>query len=176
MFLAILGALFCRANSVTLAAGTGNEALFRDAAQLFTPAEIATLQQMIGQPSSDGAINQLLEKKAAIEVTINPEARISIKRTPAPLTMPPCGKSGVWLIRIVNQGFVTAGLNVRTIESSVSLEPAAPPLSGGAVEYRLLRYTMSEIHQSDITLTVDAGSATSDIGGRAILPLLLQCR
>ena len=124
----------------------------------------------------DDAINQLHEKEAAIEVTINPEARVSIKRTNAPLTMPQCGKSGAWLVRVINQGFVTAGLNFRTAASSISLETVLPRLTGAVVEYRLLHFMMNETHQMEITLAVDAGSATSDIGGRAILPLLLQCR
>lgn len=189
MLLIVSGAFFSCATSLTFAASIDSEALRRDAqslmndadaAQLFSANELATLQQMISQTSGDEALNQMLAAKAALEVTINPEARVSITRTKAPLTMPQCGKSGVWLVRIINQGFVTAGLNFRPIGALsaelLSLEPVTPRLAGAAVEYRTLHYTMNKTHQMDITLGVDAGPATSDIGERAKLPLLLQCR
>jgi hypothetical protein len=188
-FCGILVVFYTYALSMAHAAGIANQALCRDAqslindataAQLFTPGEIATLQEMTSQSSCDNDIDQLLQKKAVIEVTINPEARVSIGRTQVPLTMPQCEKSAVWLIRIVNQGFVSARLNFRILAAPpanlVILEPVTPRLTGAAVEYRALHFRVNETRQMDITLGVDAGPATSDIGERARLPVLLQCR
>ena len=124
----------------------------------------------------DHAIAHLSANEAVIEVTINPEARVSIKRTDAPLPTPQCGQSGAWIIRIVNQGFVTAGLTFHASTDSIKLEPVTPRLTGNEVEYRWLHFVMMEERLVDMTLTVDAGRATSDIGGRAQLPLLLLCR
>lgn len=189
VFLAVSGVFLACAASLAFAADINSEALRRDAqsltsdarsAALFTADEIAKLQQMISQPSGDEAIDQALAGKAALEVTINPEARVSILRTQAPLNMPQCGKSGAWLVRIINQGFVTAGLSFQSVAplsaKLLSLEPVTPRLTGAAVEYRALHFMMNETHQMEVTLGVDAGPATSDIGERAKLPLLLQCK
>ena len=83
------------------------------------------------------------------------------------------------LIRIVNQGHVTSGLNVRLLgeatATAASLHSVEPHLAGASVEYRLLILTVNSVRPIDLTLVVDAGRGTEDLAFRSHLPMLVQC-
>ena len=165
-----------------------DEALRRDATNLlaadaarriFGREEEATPRILLEHPATVEGVERLLATRASIEVTINPEARVSVARTAASLPQFTCGNTTPWLVRIVNQGRVTSVLNVRLLgevpAKIVSLEPVAPRLAGARLEYRLLMITVTTVRPIDVTLVVDAGPGTDDLGLRSQLPVLVQC-
>ena len=150
-----------------------------DTAALLTPAEQARLLALRGRAGAREAIQRVLTSKAVLEVTINPEARVSVHRTPTPLPSPTCGKPFPLLIRIVNQAGATSDLRVRASHPStaalVEIQPPEPRLAGASVEYRALRLSLLHGGTTDITLVFDAGPGTEDLGNRATVSLLLRC-
>jgi hypothetical protein len=164
-----------------------DEALRRDArrlltmdlvARLFDAKDRAALSAALQAPNNDG-VDQILATHAAIEVTINPEARVSVIRASASLPRFACGIAEPLLIRILNQGRVTSVLNVHLLGEATapaaSLNPVTPHLAGASVEYRLLILTVKSVRPIDLTLGVDAGPGTGDLAFRSHLSMLLQC-
>jgi hypothetical protein len=178
---------------VHLAAATAHgqsfddEALRRDAGRLltmdaarrlFNTEEVVTLRTLL-QSASLETVERLMASKASIQVTINPEARVSVSRTPAALPLFTCGTAEPLLVRIVNQGRVSSVLSIRLVgevaAGIVSLAPTAPRLAGASVEYRVLMITLNTVSLIEFTLVVDAGPGTEDLGLRSQLPVLAQC-
>lgn len=116
---------------------------------------------------------------AAIQVTINPEARVSASmsgRLPPP---GPCGTPTDLRIRIVNQAFVTAALEADLVgnappEVAMEFEPA--PLTGAREEFRLLRLTLARPGSTDVTIAFRARRHEPDLAGRNRVHFLLRCR
>lgn len=148
------------------------------AQQLFTPAELTQLRALVDNEADINDIDQLLQTKAPIEISINPEARVSVKRTAAMVPDLSCDKPSPWLVRVVNQGFVTSSLNVFTddqsIEKLAAIEIGKKRLTGSAVEYRILSMKLSS-QPVGATLRFNAGNDTYDLGNRSRLSLLLRC-
>ena len=117
-------------------------------------------------------------EEAPIKITINPEARVSVARGG---DLPPafaCGKAMELPIKIVNQGFVTAPLETRLVDSipeGVSVELTVEPLKGTPEEHRMLRVTLNNPGPVDITVAFRAKNDISDLGGRDRIHLLLEC-
>lgn len=117
--------------------------------------------------------------KAPIEITINPEVRVSVSRG---AELPPpvfCGESLEIPVRIVNRGFLTAPLEATLVDSvpegaSVLFSPE--PLMGIGEERRTLRITLTEPGLVDITVAFRAKRDISDLGGRDRVHLLVECR
>jgi hypothetical protein len=148
------------------------------ARHLFNAEERSNLRDLL-KSSNVEAIDEIVASKAAIEITINPEARVSVRRTSAHLPLFACNVGEPLLIRVINQGRVSSNLNMRLLEDvgrkTATLEPIKPRLSGGEVEYRLLVMTVSTVHPIDLTLVADAGPGTDDLALRSQLPLIVKC-
>jgi hypothetical protein len=148
------------------------------AQHLFNVEERSKLRNLLKATNVEG-IDRIVAPKAAIEITINPEARVSVRRTSARLPLFACNVGEPLLVRIVNQGRVSSGLNLRPLEDvgakMVILEPIKPRLSGAGVEYRLLMMTVNTVRPIELTLVADAGPGTDDLGFRSQLPLIVKC-
>jgi hypothetical protein len=146
--------------------------------RLFAPEQLSTLRSLLNARDVKG-VDHLVAQKALIEVTINPEARVSVRRTEAPLPLFACGTPEPLLVRIVNQGRVTSNFNIRLLQetdaSMVVLQPITQHLAGATVEYRLLTMTVSTVRPYDLTLIADAGPGTNDLGLRSQLSLIVKC-
>jgi hypothetical protein len=150
-----------------------------DTASLFTPADKATLRGLLRRSDDSVGIDRVLSSRAPIDVTINPEARVSARRTVAKMPKLVCGLPASLLIRIVNEALVTSALRARlpdaAMSSMVSIQPIQPRLAGASLEYRVLKLSLMHRGDTDITLTFDAGPGTEDLGNRATLSLLTRC-
>lgn len=117
--------------------------------------------------------------EASIEITINPEVRVSVLKKGE---LPPqvfCGESLDVPVRIVNRGFLTAPLEATLVDSvpdgaSVLFSPE--PLTGIGEERRTLRITLTKPGLVDITVAFRAKRDISDLGGRDRVHLLVECR
>lgn len=115
---------------------------------------------------------------APIELTINPEARVSVVRGGAVPPAKACGQAIDLPVKITNQGFVTAPLEARLVDSipaGVGLEFSAEPLKGVREEHRVLRVTLKNPGTVDITIAFRAKNDIPDLGGRNSVHLLVRC-
>jgi hypothetical protein len=145
--------------------------------KVFSATELEALRSALAGAPGAGSPDKLLAEKVSIEITINPEARVSARRVARALTMPTCNDSVSWLVRIVNQGALTSRINADVIgTSAIKLESLdGGRLTGAAVEYRTLRLRMTGADLADATLVFNAGPGTWDLGGRSGVPILLRC-
>jgi hypothetical protein len=173
-----LNASASRVDEVTLRTDV-DRLLGGEAASLFTPNERATLRARVSHRGQLEEIDHILANRAPIEVTINPEARVSVRRTGATLPKFHCGTPTPILIRVVNQAFVTSNLGVRLRDMSpttlVNFQPIQPRLAGASLEYRVLLISLTQPRYADITLRFDAGAATEDLGNRSTTSVLVRC-
>jgi hypothetical protein len=119
------------------------------------------------------------ERDPTLTITINPEARVSVKRTGELPPAAACGRALEVPVAIVNQGRITAGLEATLVDSvpaGVTLEFAADPLQGTADESRLLRLTLTSEPVVDVTIAFRAKHDKPDLGGRDRVHLLVRCR
>jgi hypothetical protein len=156
----------------------GNILTVNPSKRMFIPEELSTLRNLLKAGDVRG-VDRIVAQKAFIEVTINPEARVSVKRTAAPLPFFACGTAEPLLVRIVNEGRVTSSLNLRlrqeTGANMVALGRLTPHLAGAAVEYRLVTMTVDTVRPVDLTLMADAGPGTDDLGLRSQLSIIVKC-
>ena len=148
------------------------------AARLFTVEEIAGLRRLSDENDDASRLDRLLTTRAPLQVTINPEARVSVVRTTAPPPRMTCGGAAPWLVRIVNQGRVGSALNatlVGDVAGPVRLQQTIERLAGAAVEYRVLTMTVATTKPIDVTLAFDVGRGTDDLALRSQLSLLVRC-
>jgi len=116
---------------------------------------------------------------AAIEITINPEARVSALAMPSAL--PPrtaCGAPLDLLVKIINQSFDTSVLEARLVDNvppGVTLDFRPAPLTGAAEEMRLLTLVLRDASPVDITLAFKERKGIADLGGRDRIHFILRC-
>jgi hypothetical protein len=136
----------------------------------------------VGSPWATGedlAPPQPMSADAAILITINPEARVSVRLTgklPAPVT---CGTAGEFLLKVINQGFVATALEAELVEPApegTSLEFAALPLTGTPEEWRTLRLILTRSGATDLTLAFRTRNDGPDLGGRDRVHFIWRCR
>jgi hypothetical protein len=112
----------------------------------------------------------------ALVVTINPEARVTVKRGDM---LPPgmCGEPVRLQVLVRNAGFVTARLKVRLIDSpaGVLVTDNAGPLRGTAEELRELQIVRSGGDPIDVTIAFSLGDEAGDLAGRDRVHMLLRC-
>jgi len=156
----------------------GNILTDNSSKRLFIPEDLSTLRNLL-KASDVRGVDHIVAQKAFIEVTINPEARVSVRRTAAPLPLFACGTAEPLLVRIVNEGHVTSSFNIRlrqdTDANMVMLGRLTPHLAGATVEYRLLTMTVGTVRPVDLTLIADAGPGTDDLGLRSQLSMIVKC-
>jgi hypothetical protein len=113
-----------------------------------------------------------------IQITINPEARVSVTlggALPSPVA---CGRPATLSVRILNQGVVTSRLEVQLVAeppAGATLEFHPAPLNGAPQEQRELRITLAKPGLTDLTIAFRAHNEAPDIGGRDRVHFLMHC-
>jgi len=116
---------------------------------------------------------------ATLQITINPEARVSVTRIgelPGPAL---CGTPLAIPVSIVNRGFFTGSLEATWAGSPVeggTLWWALRPMSGAPRETRVLHVGWSQSGPVDVTISFKARGDRADLDGRDRVHLLLSCR
>ena len=156
----------------------GNLLTDNSSKRLFISEDLSTLCNLLKAGDVRG-VDHIVAQKALIEITINPEARVSVRRTTVPLPLFACGTAEPLLVRIVHEGHVTSSFNIRlrqdTDANMVMLGRLTPHLAGATVEYRLLTMTVATVRPVDLTLIADAGLGTDDLGHRSQLSMIVKC-
>lgn len=131
------------------------------------------------EPAHDYASMKVAESGgAAIQITINPEARVSASMSGKLPPPAPCGTPTDLRVRIVNQAFVTAALEaelVGTVPAELVLEFLHAPLTGAREEFRQLRLTVAHPGSIDVTIAFRARHHEPDLAGRNRVHFLLRC-
>jgi hypothetical protein len=114
---------------------------------------------------------------APIAVTINPEARVNVARSGAPVgTLKP----GEWhpiAVTVVNDGFVTGPLAVESEPvSGLQLEMPAHELTGEHRQETVFRVRLDAPTVVDVTLTFRALGALGGLANHSTVNLLLSAR
>ena len=113
-----------------------------------------------------------------IQITINPEARVSVTlggALPPPAT---CGTAVDLPVKIINQGFVTSRLEAELVGDSpegTTLDFHPEPLKGLPEEWRNLRITLIQSGPIDLTLSFRTHNDAPDLGGRDRIHFLMRC-
>lgn len=111
-------------------------------------------------------------------VTINPEARVSAA-VAAPMPPPKkCGEVTEIVVRVINDGFVTAPLRAAIVggaRSRVALHMDIAKLSGAAEDVRQLHLIPLQQEVTDVTVAFSIEDNLGDLGGRDRVHLLVQC-
>ena len=140
--------------------------------------DLSTLRSLLKAGDVRG-VDFIVAQKAFLEVTINPEVRVSVRRTAVPLPLFACGTAEPLLVRIINEGHVTSSFKIRLRQdpdaNMVMLGRLTPHLAGAKVEYRLLTMTVATVRPVDLTLIADAGPGTDDLGLRSQLSMIVKC-
>jgi len=114
---------------------------------------------------------------AAINVTINPEERVSVALGPFPPQPAPQGVAFDLPVRIVNQGFATGRLEARLVgdpHPDAVIAFASDRLKGVPAETRMLRITLTSQAPTDLTIAFRLANEAPDLGGRDRIHLLLR--
>ncbi|WP_165252095.1 hypothetical protein [Paludisphaera soli] len=129
------------------------------------------------------AIHKALADRVFLDVTINPEGRVKVARGPAAATLRQ-GRTTRVLVKVENlsggrqrlqpQGaYAGGGENPFTLDFP-SHDGLTPELVGLEVEYRLLAVTASRPGRHELTVSMEAGQGTQDLGFRAQAPVLFM--
>lgn len=116
---------------------------------------------------------------ATLQITINPESRVSVTRIGELPQPAPCGTPVAIPVSIVNRGFFTGSLEASWAGSPVeggTLSWAPRPMSGAPRETRVLHVSWSQSGPVDVTIAFKARGDRPDLGGRDRVHLLLSCR
>lgn len=124
------------------------------------------------------AQNKAATEEAPIQITINPEARVSVALAGALPHPVPCGTPADFSVRILNQGFITSRLEAEIVGDTpegVSLDFHPAPLKGVREELRNLRITLTRPEPTDLTITFKAHNEVPDLGGRDRVHFVMHC-
>jgi hypothetical protein len=126
------------------------------------------------------ALHRALADEVFDVVQINPEGRVKISRGPAAELV--AGRPKLFLVKIENASggrqlltplsrYVGAPRNPFTL-TFPTVGKLAPELVGQAVEYRLMEVACEGAGKHEITVVVEAGQGSQDLGFRAEVPVL----
>ena len=124
------------------------------------------------------AENKSNPQEPAIQITINPEARVSVALTgtlPRPV---PCGTAADFSVKILNQGFITSRLEAEFVgdtPAGVTLDFHPASLKGVREEFRHLRITLTRPDPTDLTIMFKAHNEVPDLGGRDRVHFVMRC-
>jgi hypothetical protein len=166
--------------------------------QPLPPSDHQRINTAIANPDQTAAVTQLesvLDQYALVTVDINPESRVKVEQGSAKPVLAE-GGTRLFLVKVVNNGHVTAPLNVESpnsgnvyIESTGSPAPPIkltpleaadrwadislyqrPPLkkrlSGLALEYAILEVYSRDAGQRSAKISFNVGQGSQDIGFR----------
>ncbi|WP_020476321.1 hypothetical protein [Zavarzinella formosa] len=155
-------------------------------------AALAALGQPLSKESSKAlrsgdteAIHDALGDLTLFVVSINPEGRVKLARGPAVATFVR-GEARHMLVKVVNQSGAQQRLTVRgayagSPENPFTLAFAShgkitPDLTGQPVEYRIMAITASATGKHELSVTIEAGQGTQELGFRGESPVLFTVR
>lgn len=116
-----------------------------------------------------------VETDAPIAVTINPEARVSVLRTSAPLEDVAPGDWHTIDVTIVNEGFVTGPLSIEAGPvRGIDLDLPVHELTGERRQDAAFRIRFSAAAVVDVTLTFRALTALGGLAKHSTIHLLLR--
>ena len=145
------------------------------------PIMIALLVWLIATPARvDSRMSETPDvQQATINLTINPEARVSVNLNPTIIPSLTCGVAKEMRVKIVNQGFLTARLEaelVKPVPQGVAIQFHPDPLRGIQEEYRDLYVKLDLPGTFDLTIAFRAHNFEADLGGRDRIHMLLRCK
>jgi len=124
------------------------------------------------------AQNKAAPQEALIQVTINPEARVSVAMAGSLPHPVPCGTAADFLVKILNQGFITSRLEAELVgdtPAGVNLDFHPEPLKGVREELRHLLITLTRPDPTDLTIAFKAHNEVPDLGGRDRIHFVMHC-
>jgi hypothetical protein len=124
------------------------------------------------------AQNKAVPQEAPIQITINPEARVSATLAGSSPDPVPCGTAADFSVRILNQGFITSQLEAEFVGDpppGVELDFHPEPLKGVREELRHLRITLTGPDPTDLTIAFKAHNEVPDLGGRDRIHFVMHC-
>lgn len=142
------------------------------------------MQQAI-RDKDEGALEQSIAERVLLDIQINPEGRVKVQRGPgaSELTVK---QPRLFLLRIENRSFAQQylkpkGTFVGRKDNPFQLEiptfhDLGPGLQGLPVEYRLLRITSGSVGKQELTIGMEAGQGTQDIGFRGEVSVLFNVK
>jgi len=124
------------------------------------------------------AENKTVPREAPIQITINPEARVSVVLAGSLPHPVPCGTAADFSVKILNQGFITSRLEAEFVGNTpagVNLDFHPEPLKGVREELRHLRITLTRPDPTDLTIAFKAHNEVPDLGGRDRIHFVMHC-
>src|SRR5262245_28068335 len=167
-------------------------------------ADLRRINEAIGNPDEAAAVRQLesiLDQYVLVNVDINPESRVKVEQGAAKPELVEAG-TRLFLVKVINNGNVTAQLNVESPNSGnvyirsngsaapaiqltprdsaerwadISLhrrQPMRPRLSGLALEYAILEIYSRDAGQRSAKISFNVGQGSQDIGFRNDVTIL----
>ncbi len=149
------------------------------------PPTLAPLLTHLMQQKPWWQVETLLDAYTLLEVQINPEARVKLRRGNAK-RMLTVGVKRLFLVKVVNEAGTTASLQITTPEKSqadwlsvrvigTALPGENAALSGQRLEYCLLELCSRVKGVREAAFSADIGQGTQDLGFRSEIAFLLQC-
>lgn len=130
-------------------------------------------------------IHDALADLTLFVVSINPEGRVKLARGAADTTLVR-GEVRHVLVKVTNQSGAQQQLTVRGAYAGAPENPftlafashgkITPDLTGLAVEYRIMAITASATGKHELSVTVEAGQGTQELGFRGEAPVLFNVR
>ena len=145
-------------------------------------------------------IQELLDPHVMLMVHLNPEARVKVKRGPAPAVLQQGGYTPI-LIRVHNESTVTKPLKIGSPQAlpiyargepgkikdadiknrfldveMFTSQPMTDKLSGLKLEYALALIHSSQAGKREAVIVIDVGQGTQDLGFRSEVPVLFDIK
>ena len=126
----------------------------------------------------DGQAMNMSSPHAPIEISINPEARVSVALAAPIPAHNVCRRPVILPVKIKNDSFITAHLEARLVEnvpSGVMLDFRPAPLSGKPEDWRQLAITLMEPGTKDLTISFKVRNDIPALGRRDRVHFLISC-
>jgi hypothetical protein len=143
-------------------------------------------------------IQQVLDPRSLLLVTINPESRVKVARGPGSTVIQQSGWTPV-LVKVINESTVKGALRATSPQAGdvhsrnpkdlkkdfrgrfldlqmYTASPLTRELSGLKVEYAILLVYSTEAGKREATIAFDVGQGTQDLGFRGETPVLFEIK
>ena len=156
----------------------------RDVIGVFASLSLVCVRAFAAQSADMGhaqhhhAMSEMPVHRAPIEISINPEARVSVALGAPMPAHNVCGGPITLPVRIINDSFITASLEARlvgNVPSGVKVNFNPAPLTGQSEERRQITITLAEPGTKDLTISFKAHNDIPDLGGRDRVHFLMKC-